>query len=332
MASNASAILSTVGVVVIGRNEGSRLQSCFSSGVREAPFIVYVDSGSADGSAKLARSLGTVTVELDPTTAFSAARARNEGFRRLQQMHPHLKFVQFVDGDCELHAGWLEAGARFLGDHEDSAVVSGRLREKHPGNSIYNTLCDMEWDVPSGEAKDCGGIAMLRANAFDAAQGFRVGLIAGEEPELCVRLRKQGWKIWRVGQEMALHDAAMTRFGQWCTRAQRGGHAIAQGAALHRGSQERYGTREVRSILVWGMAIPLLALGLTVLVGLPGMLVLALYPLQIMRLALRGCRSSRENWLYATFLIVGKFPAMLGLIQFYVRRSLGRQSRLMDYK
>ncbi len=332
MALGDAAILSTVGVVVIGRNEAGRLQGCFSSGVREAPFLVYVDSGSTDGSVKLARSLGIVAVELDSSTAFSAARARNEGFRRLQQIHPRLEFVQFVDGDCELCAGWLEAGARFLADHEDSAVVSGRLREKHPGNSIYNTLCDMEWDVPSGDAKDCGGIAMMRANAFGVAQGFRIDLIAGEEPELCVRLRKQGWKIWRIQQEMALHDAAMTRFGQWWTRTQRSGHAITQGAALHGRRPEQYGTREVRSIVIWGLVLPLLAIVLTALVGLPGMLILALYPLQIVRLALHGSRSTRENWLCATFLVVGKLPAMLGLIQFYVRRSLGRQSRLMEYK
>jgi GT2 family glycosyltransferase len=327
-----SGLLSTTGVVVIGRNEGSRLQNCFCSGVREAPYIVYVDSGSTDGSVELAKSLGMPTVELDPTTAFSAARARNEGFRLLLQIHPRLEFVQFVDGDCELDKGWLETGAEFLRDHENVAVVAGHLHEKFPDKSIYNRLCDIEWDVPIGEAKDCGGIAMMRAKALDGVHGFRTDLIAGEEPELCVRMRQQGWHIWRLAEAMAQHDAAMTRFGQWWVRTQRAGHAIAQGATLHGESPERFGIREVRSILVWGLAIPLSAVGLTAFFGWPGLLLLTLYPLQIVRLSLRGSRSTRENWLNATFLIVGKLPAMLGLIQFYVRRGMGRESRLMEYK
>jgi hypothetical protein len=317
---------------VIGRNEGIRLRNCLSSGVRESSLVMYVDSGSADGSVALARSLGIEAVELDPATPYSAARARNEGFRRLLQLRPDLNYVQFVDGDCELRAGWLAVAAGFLAENADAAVVAGRLREKHPGYSVYNTLCDIEWDVPVGETKYCGGNAMMRVSALDRAKAFRIDLIAGEEPELCVRLRKQGWKIWQLGREMALHDAAMSRFSQWWTRAQRGGHAIAQGATLHGAAPERYGVRESCSIVCWGLAAPLIALVLVSLIGPSGLLLLAIYPLQVVRLALQGTRSARENWINAVFLVIGKFPAMLGLLQYQVRRALGRQYRLMEYK
>ena len=37
----------------------------------------------------------------------------------------------------------------------------------------------------------------MRVEAFEAVGGYRAQLIAGEEPELCVRLREIGWKIWR---------------------------------------------------------------------------------------------------------------------------------------
>jgi GT2 family glycosyltransferase len=322
----------TVGVVVIGRNEGDRLRICLASVIREAQLVVYVDSGSTDDSVTLAKSSGVETIELDPGSPFSAARARNEGFSSLQRTNPDLRFVQFVDGDCELCAGWLESAAGFLRDRQDTAVVSGRLREKYPGNSIYNTLCDIEWDAPAGEAKECGGIAMMRASAFQRARGFRNDLIAGEEPELCVRLRAQGWKIWRLSREMALHDSAMSRFGQWWTRAQRGGHAIAQGEALHGAPPESYGVRQTRSLWFWALGIPLAALGLAASAGPPGLLVLAAYPLQLVRLALQGTRSARENWLQATFLVIGKFPGMLGLLQFHMRRALGRRSQLIEYK
>jgi GT2 family glycosyltransferase len=276
--------------------------------------------------------MGVDAIELDPLTPFSAARARNEGFRRLRQTHPDLSYVQFIDGDCELRPGWLALAMRFFAEHADIAVVSGRLREKNAAQSVYNTLCDIEWDVPAGEAKECGGIAMMRAIAFDRAGGFRIDLIAGEEPELCIRLRMQGWKIWRLDQEMALHDAAMSRFSQWWRRTVRGGHAIAQGAALHGAPPEKYGVRESRSILLWGFVIPLIALGLTLVFGSRGLLVLAVYPIQVARLALSGARSARENWMNAIFLVLGKFPGMLGLLQYRIRSGIGRQSRLIEHK
>lgn len=327
-----AASLSAVGVVIIGRNEGNRLRDCLSSGIRESLHILYVDSGSSDDSVQLARSMGIDAIELDPLTPFSAARARNEGFRRLLQTHSGLNYVQFIDGDCELQPGWLSIAMGFLADHADIAVVSGRLREKIVAKSIYNTLCDIEWDVPAGPAKECGGIAMMRASAFERAEGFRIDLIAGEEPELCVRLRGQGWKIWRLDREMALHDAAMSRFSQWWKRTIRSGHAIAQGAALHGAPPEKYGIRESRSILLWGFTIPLIALGLIPLIGPRALLVLALYPLQVARLALAGARSARENWISAIFLVIGKFPAMLGLLQYHIRSTCGQQGRLIEHK
>jgi GT2 family glycosyltransferase len=326
-------LVSNIGVVIIGRNEGERLRTCLVSVVQQATIAIYVDSGSADDSVNMARTLGVEVIELDLNSPFTAARARNEGFRRLCDMHENITYVQFVDGDCELVIGWLASAANFLSDHEgDVAVVSGRLRERYPAHSIYNTLCDIEWDRPIGEVKACGGIAMIRVDAFERAQGFRVDLIAGEEPELCVRLRTFGWRIWRLGEEMALHDSAMLHFGQWWKRMRRGGYAFAQGAHLHGASPERHSVRESQSALFWGLGMPLIAIISTSVMGPIGLVTLAVYPYQIVRLALRGARSTRDNWWYAVFLVMGKFPEMLVLLQFFMRRWLGRQSRLIEHK
>src|SRR5215472_5675381 len=161
----------TVGVVVIGRNEGERLRRCLTSAVREARHLLYVDSGSSDGSVALAQSLDVETFALDPGMPFSAARARNEGQALLRQRQPHLQYLQFVDGDCELCEGWLSEAAEFLDNHTDVAVALGRLREKRPDISIFNTMIQIEWDLPNGEVRSCGGIAMMRACAFDQVQG-----------------------------------------------------------------------------------------------------------------------------------------------------------------
>ena len=319
-----------IGVVVIGRNEGERLERCLSS--VPGKVLVYVDSGSKDESVALARARGIQVVELDAASPFTAARARNAGFRRLLETQPHFDYVQFLDGDSELAAGWLERAAAFLSQHEDAAAVCGRLREKHPEHTVYNLLCDIEWDGAPGESRTCGGIAMMRVDALAAARGFRADLVAGEEPELCARLRGAGWRIWRLDAEMAAHDAAISRFGQWWRRTLRAGYAFAQGAALHGAPPERLGVRESRSAWLWGLALPLAAVTAVPWWGAWALVIFTAYPLQVARLALRGARSPGENWWRALFLVLGKFPEMLGQVRFTLERLAGAAPRLIEYK
>ena len=327
-----NAMANGIGVVVIGRNEGLRLERCLASLVGTAQQIVYVDSGSTDGSVRLAQRLGVEVVELDMTIPFTAARARNEGFACVQRLLPSVRYVQFVDGDCEVVAGWLARAQAFVDAQPEVAVVCGRRRERFPQHSIYNLMCDLEWDTPVGEAKACGGDALMRADAFAAVCGFRADLIAGEEPELCVRLRAKGWKVWRLADEMTLHDAAMTRFGQWWRRTLRGGYAFAEGAFLHGATPERHWRRESRRAWFWGLLIPLLTLITSLLIGWSGLLLLLVYPLQVVRLARRGDGVSGNNWLLAFFLVLGKFPEMLGQIKFLLNRFGAGKSALIEYK
>ncbi|MBP8185337.1 MAG: glycosyltransferase family 2 protein [Pseudomonas sp.] len=321
-----------IGVVVIGRNEGARLERCLASLVGTADKIVYVDSGSTDGSVHMAQRLGVEVVALDMAQPFTAARARNAGFQCLQRLLPEMVYVQFVDGDCEVVAGWLLQAQAFLDEHPAVAVVCGRRRERFPQRSIYNLLCDLEWDTPIGEAQACGGDALMRADAFAAMAGFRPELIAGEEPELCVRLRAAGWKVWRLAEEMTLHDADMTRFSQWWQRTLRAGHAFAEGAFLHGAAPERHWLRESRRAWLWGLGIPVIIAVASLLWGWPGLLLLLVYPLQVVRLARRGKRSVRENWLQAGLLVLGKFPEMLGQVKFLLGRFGAGKASLIEYK
>jgi len=218
-----------IGVVVIGRNEGERLNRCLISVAQTGAKIIYVDSGSTDNSVQLARDLGHHVLELDMSVPFTAARARNEGFAYLVRLYPQIDYVQFIDGDCEMQPGWLLHAASFMKKNVSAVMVCGRLRERYPERSVYNMLCDIEWDAPPGISGACGGIAMVRVDDFRREGGYRADMIAGEEPELCVRFRKKGKEIWRLDVEMALHDAAMMHFHQWWRRAVRGGYAFAEG-------------------------------------------------------------------------------------------------------
>ena len=330
--------MNDVGVIAIGRNEGERLRRCLASVVGQpgCAAVVYVDSNSTDGSVPLARAAGADVVELDMSLPFSAARARNAGFERLRQTHPHVAFVQFVDGDCEVVAGWLERARTALAGRLELAAVCGRRRERHPERSVYNRLADIEWDTPVGDARSCGGDAMLRAAALCQVGGYNPSVIAGEEPELCVRLRAKGWKIARLDGEMTLHDADMTRFMQLWRRMVRAGHAFAEGAWMHGRRPERHAAKETRSIVLWGALLPLAIVTLAWQLPLASIAIAALYPLQTTRLAVREGRrrnlAPRDAWAYAASIVGGKFPQLIGAMKFWSGKLLGRRTALIEYK
>jgi glycosyltransferase involved in cell wall biosynthesis len=319
------------GVVAIGRNEGERLKQCLTSASAAAQ-IVYVDSGSSDGSVQSARSSGIDVVELDLTLPFTAARARNAGFRRLRELAPDLNYVQLVDGDCELDKIWPAEAISFLQSKPTAGAVFGRRRERFPERSIYNGLCDKEWDGPIGEVSACGGDVMMRVSAFEEAGGFRDGLIAGEEPELCVRLRALGWKIWRLDREMTRHDAAMLHFQQWWLRQMRSGYAFAQGAALHGRRPERHWVWESCRALLWGVGFPCLIIGALIIFGWWGLLLLLVYPIQIMRRVTRMPGPWPLRLQFAFFEQLSRFPEALGQLRFARDWLFGRQGQLIEYK
>lgn len=317
-----------IDAVAIGRNEGERLIRCLDSlaaaGLRH---VVYVDSGSTDNSIPAAQARGAIVVRLDVAQSFTAARARNAGVAALPQGAEAADFIQFVDGDCTLDPGWLPLAARFLHDNTGVAVVCGRRREIAPEDSVYNRMIDVEWDTPPGQARSCGGDALMRADAFRGVGGFDPRLIAGEEPELCVRLRAAGWQIWRLDAEMTRHDAAIHRFGQWWRRARRAGHAYAEGAALHGAPPERHNVAQTRRALIWGLAIPLTAILGAVLIHPLLLALLLAWPLQIIRLWRRDDDPAR-----AVFVTLAKLPEALGVLEYWLKRATGRGGRLIEYK
>jgi glycosyltransferase involved in cell wall biosynthesis len=321
------------GIVAIGRNESDRLKRCLSSALGAA-FVVYVDSGSTDDSVTWARTVGVDVVVLGAQDVFTAARARNAGFKRLREVAPFLEYVQFVDGDCELIEGWPQQATSFLDRNAKVCAVFGRRRERFPDRSIYNRLCDREWNTPIGESLAFGGDVMIRVHALEAAGGYREDLIAGEEPELCVRLRSLGNSIQRLDFDMTLHDADITRFGQWWRRTVRSGYAFAQGAHLHGAPPERHWVWESRRALIWGLWIPIFCLFVASIFGPWGLLAFFVYPLQLLRRFRHasgpGPVTLRLKFVY--FELLARFPEAMGQLKFARDRLLRRQGSLIEYK
>jgi len=334
--------LMRTGVVAIGRNEGERLKRCLRSVPAGCP-VVYVDSGSTDGSVAFAEGLGMRVERLSTEHGFTAARARNAGWRRLLAEQPGLRFIQFIDGDCELDPQWIARGEAALEADSDLCAVFGRRRERAPAASLYNALCDDEWNVPVGLVEACGGDVLFRAAAIIEAGGYADDLIAGEEPDLCLRLGLAGWTVRRIDAEMTLHDADIHRAGQWWLRVRRSGHAFAEHVARHGPRAFPQWRRQRTSIVIWGALIPalIMLLGFAAALGpsrgtalLAGLLVAA-YPAQVARIALAKWRSGASPRLalaYGLWIMIGKFAQFGGLARYHLKRRHGGAHRLIEYK
>lgn len=328
------------GIVVIGRNEGERLKRCLDSCASSSASVVYVDSGSMDGSRELAGGHGATVVELDAGAPFSAARARNAGYRRLREDSPGVKFVQFVDADCELAADWLAFAADSMLLRPGTAIVSGQLKERYPAASIYNRMGEIEWNASGlGEVDSVGGIFMVRCEAFDSVGGFDPTVTAGEEPELCQRLLRRGWRIVRLERDMATHDLSMTRFSQWWRRMVRAGYG-----SLDVGY--RFGvasfSRNNRRVLAWSCWLGTTAVFATLAVATASgwleaaaLLLLCLWPVKLARIALRMLKK-RHDWeismAYAFFMAIAFLPEAVGQACYVGDRLLNRSARLIEYK
>lgn len=321
-----------IGVVVIGRNEGDRLIKCLKSIKLATDAIVYVDSASVDDSVLNANNLGVHVSNLDMQLPFTAARARNAGFQQLLSLYPDITFVQFVDGDCELVDGWIASAFDFLSSHHEFAIACGRRMERYPQKSLYNYQCDIEWNTPIGEAKACGGDFLVRVDCFKAVGGFNEQLIAGEEPELCVRLRKAGWKVQRINGEMTWHDANILRFSQWWKRNVRAGHAYAEGHALHGAKPQQHKKKEVLRALLWGGVLPFsfLVIGLLSCWS-AAILLLLIYLVQFLRLRPRFKGHIFANRL-ALLMLIAKFAEFQGVLVFYKNQLFGRKAKIIEYK
>ena len=315
-----------IGVVAIGRNEGERLVRCLASIDAGVP-VVYVDSASTDGSQDAAAAAGAIVHPLDLSRPFTAARARQEGVDLLFARFPDTSYIMFVDGDCELEAGWLGKAAAFLTENPEFAAVCGRRRERHPEASFYNALADYEWTTPVGEAAACGGDAMMRADAYRAAGGFDAGMIAGEEPELCGRLRAKGWRIMRIDAAMTIHDAATYRFGQWWRRGVRSGFGYAQAWWVTRTRGQGLFGRELFRAFAWAVGLPLVSLAGALLIH---PLLILLWP--AMNLVHLARWAGRVGAKHASIASIAHFAEAAGALRFGWRAMRGHAGGTLEYK
>lgn len=318
-------------VVVIGLNAAATLEGCLASVGRAAAQvgggipILYVDGGSRDDSVAIARRLGAEVIQL-ATDRPTAARGRNAGWRAARTA-----FVHFVDSDTVLEPDWLARAADAIRADDRIAAVFGQLREANPQGSVYNEVCGCDWYIPPGDWRMCGGNALFRMSALREVDGSDEALAAGEEADLCWRLRQRGWRIVCVDAIMAHHDLAMTTFGSYWKRAARSGQAYAQIGLRFARTPDPMWLRELVRNLTTLPAALLIAVVVGLWLGVPGLLALAALAAAWFAwkfLALRRrIADLRLRSLYLAHLGFVRVPLFVGTVQYLLGARRGRQGK-----
>ncbi len=324
--------MKTISVVIIGLNEEKIIGECLSS-VLELNLsdctleFIYVDSGSTDKSIEIVETFSNVRVVNLNDANPSAAKARNLGVSLTNG-----EFIQFVDGDSILDEQWLKKALPILSSDNSIGAVFGAIEEVGKQSNIYMKVCQFDWYMPPGDYRLCGGNALWKRTVFDEVGLFDGGLIAGEEPDLCFRVRQNGYRIVCIDTPMVKHDLDMHYFKDYWNRSVRSGTAYAIIAMRYRKTQEKLWFKEmIRNfsevfiwllLLVfgifysWKIAITLLVLFLLYRIG------------KVVFNVLPRSRGGVDALLYALHIQFSRIPLVygqiLGLVEIFMK-SISRK-------
>lgn len=325
-------------IVVIGRNEGERLLRCLESlrpltAAFETVEVIYVDSDSRDASPDRAAEWGATVLSVHPEQP-CAAIGRNAGWRAARA-----PMILFLDGDTLLESGFVERGLDSFRDPA-VAVVWGHRRESHPERSLYNRVLDLDWIYPAGPSDFCGGDALIRRSVLEEVGGFEEDLIAGEEPDLCHRIRSRGYVILHIDQPMTLHDLDITCWPAYWRRAVRAGYAYAEVSQRLKHSGFPLWLRDARRNWIMSCVFTLMAVS-AVVTGVftgsawPVALLFLLFLLLSLRSAYKARWKSGNRWTLVCYGIhshLQQIPITVGQIRYWRDRFRGRHGLLIEYK
>ena len=225
-----------ISVVVIGRNEGARLDLCMES-IRSAlgvlaHEIVYVDSRSTDDSVARAKAGGARCFLLGEEKT-TAGLGRFVGAKEAKG-----EYLLFLDGDMQLQPGFCEKAMMAMasrgydgctGIREDLYLRDGEV----VGQNENYFGCTQERIAP-----EFGGALFLKKEALEKAGGWSTDAVACEEAELHARLRAAGCAIAELPVPMIVHTDAVREergvLGVILSRRRLGeGQALRCAMALH---------------------------------------------------------------------------------------------------
>jgi len=232
-------------VVLITKNQAWNISRLIESVLRETSCasskeIILVDSASTDETISLASRYAANIFRLKPGQRLSPAIGRYVGYKQSSG-----EYVLFLDGDTELIPGWLPHALRLMCERPDVGGVTGGVINLPTSAAAQRPAAPAQktHPAPPKEVLWCnyggGGVAMYRRPAMERAGTFNPNLNAEEEPELGLRIRQAGYRLFELDYPMAFHynDAPVAVSSVLSRRRRNFLVGMGQGARYHLGTK-----------------------------------------------------------------------------------------------
>lgn len=225
-------------IVVVNWNSRDLLQQCLQSiGSSDSIQIVVIDNASTDASAEmLVREFPRVLlIRNEANRGFACAN--NQGW-----CASTAKFILFLNSDTVVDPDILTGLVGFMDTHPDAGAASPRLTRRDgraqpfafggdptPGYLLTRGAARIflrralhDWELREVQIVDwvSGACLIARRQALEQVDGFDENFFMYfEDNDLCLRLRKAGWKIY-FNPKIAITHLGGATLGQNRARTQ----------------------------------------------------------------------------------------------------------------
>jgi len=316
-----------ISCVVIGLNCGCMIRRCLEAiGKMRYPKkieIIYVDGGSVDESVIEARSVsGVKIVELDHDNP-TPGKGRNVGWRLTNST-----WIHFFDGDTIPDAEWLSTAVQYAAD-QDIGAIFGQRRELYPEKNWFHRIADREWLKPDPNSEYFGGDVLIRRSVLEKVGGYDETLWAGEDPELSVRVKKNGWKICGINVLMCHHDINISNFRQYWSRSVRTGYGYAAGGLkMLKNGNNSFFVKMVKVMIKVCMVLFLILLWAisSKSIWLYAAFLIFFYPfISMIRFCMKGHLKRSDYLMYGLHCSIAPFPQFLGVAKYFLKGILSHR-------
>lgn len=210
-----------VGVVVVHYETPESLERCLASILddpsRASRRVVVVDNSDTPGKAVRPNNLPpqVLLIALPDNPGFGTGA--NRGIERLKELETPSAYV-ILNADVELLPGYLDASLDALQEGVGAAAGPTYLNEKsgplsYAGGSLYYLTGTVRQSKDAHSAERArevtfipGAAVALAPSAWEDVGGFSPDIfLYHEDLDLCLRLRRAGWKLWFDPAMRAVH-------------------------------------------------------------------------------------------------------------------------------
>lgn len=193
--------LPTVAVVVPARNESAFIDKCLAALIAQSYpsnllSVTVVDNESIDDTHAIATARGIRVVSIGNVLV---GEVRNFGARL-----SHSDVIAFVDADCVVGCDWVRAAVDALRDPVVGAV-GGDCLSNSAGTWVETAWKDTSPSQAARVSALPGASMAFRRTTFESVGGFNGNLSAGEDDDICARVRSQKLEIVAIPACQSVH-------------------------------------------------------------------------------------------------------------------------------